>query len=384
MLIPASPPLTSDASSASQILVTLAQQLSLADDATVLAGQVSGSGPGSAISVLRASSTPGRLSSVDDADLTIGQIVVAQALYQQLAGGRTGSYGIGSGATGTGPSAPSPSAACAGHVGRVRQAARRQCRERIREQPVTRRVPRAAATLRTAGLAAAAARVAYAAGYPLASGGTATWARANHRGEPVTLLEGPAVATGAALAAAVAPGLPPRARAGLVLATVGAGGFGGYDDLAGSSSRRGFRGHLGALAHGEVTTGAVKLGGIGATGLAASALLGGGPADVAVNAALIAGSANLLNLFDLRPGRAIKVAVAGGALLIAGRPRVPWPATRLPPRWARRWRWPERISVSGPCSVTPAPTRSVPCSAPPRPCACPGPPGSHCWPGSPG
>ncbi len=111
VLIPASPPSTSDANSASQILVTLAQQLSLADDATVLAGQVSGSGPGSAISVLRASSTPGRLSSVDDADLTIGQIVVAQALYQQLAGGRTGSYGTGSGATGTGPSpAPSPSA----------------------------------------------------------------------------------------------------------------------------------------------------------------------------------------------------------------------------------------------------------------------------------
>ncbi len=188
---------------------------------------------------------------------------------------------------------------------------------------MTRRVPRAAATLRTAGLAAAAARVAYAVATRWPPGGTATWARANHRGEPVTLLEGPAVATGAALAAAVAPGLPPRARAGLVLAAVGAGGFGGYDDLAGSSSRRGFRGHLGALAHGEVTTGAVKLGGIGATGLAASALLGGGPADVAVNAALIAGSANLLNLFDLRPGRAIKVAVAGGALLIAGRPRVP-------------------------------------------------------------
>ena len=56
-------------------------------------------------------------------------------------------------------------------------------------------------------------------------------------------------------------------------AAAGAGAFGGYDDLAGSGGRRGFRGHLGALAHGEVTTGAVKLGGIGATGLAASALL---------------------------------------------------------------------------------------------------------------
>ena len=34
-----------------------------------------------------------------------------------------------------------------------------------------------------------------------------------------------------------------------------------------------------------------------------------------INAGLVAGGANLLNLFDLRPGRAIKVAVASGALL---------------------------------------------------------------------
>ena len=104
-------------------------------------------------------------------------------------------------------------------------------------------------------------------------------------------------------------------------AAAGAGALGGYDDLAGRGDRRGFRGHLGALAQGEVTTGAVKIGGIGATGLAASALLGGGPLDVAVNAGLIAGGANLLNLFDLRPGRAIKVAaLAGGLIAATGRP----------------------------------------------------------------
>src|SRR5207247_2735474 len=66
---------------------------------------------------------------------------------------------------------------------------------------------------------------------------------------------------------------------------------------------------------GEVTTGAVKLGGIGAAGVVAAALAGGSPADVIINAGLTAGGANLLNLFDLRPGRAIKVALAGGALL---------------------------------------------------------------------
>ncbi len=100
-------------------------------------------------------------------------------------------------------------------------------------------------------------------------------------------------------------------------AGAGAAAFGAYDDLAGSGDRRGFRGHLGALRHGEVTTGAVKLGGIGATGIVSAALAGGSAADVVINAGLVAGGANLLNLFDLRPGRAIKVAVASGALITA-------------------------------------------------------------------
>ena len=179
----------------------------------------------------------------------------------------------------------------------------------------------AARSLIGAVLAAGGARGAYALLRSRPPGGTATWTRTNHRGEPVTLLEGPAAATGAALAAALTPGLPGRSRAALVVAAAGAGALGGYDDLAGSGDRRGFRGHLGALAHGEVTTGAVKIGGIGATGLAASALLGGGPLDVAVNAGLIAGGANLLNLFDLRPGRAIKVAtLAAGLIAATGRP----------------------------------------------------------------
>ena len=104
----------------------------------------------------------------------------------------------------------------------------------------------------------------------------------------------------------------------MALAGAGAAAFGGYDDLAGSGDRRGFRGHLGALRHGEVTTGAIKLGGIGVTGIASAAMAGGSPADVVINAGLVAGGANLLNLFDLRPGRAIKVAVASGALIAAG------------------------------------------------------------------
>jgi len=176
---------------------------------------------------------------------------------------------------------------------------------------------RAVAPAVTAVIAAVVARAVYTALTRSAPGGAARWARTNHRGEPVTLLEGPAAALAGA-AAAAAPGIPARSRAALVAAATGAAAFGGYDDIAGSGDRRGFRGHLGALAHGEVTTGAVKIGGIGATGVAAAALNGGPAVDVVLNAALIAGSANLLNLFDLRPGRALKVALVAGIPLGIG------------------------------------------------------------------
>jgi UDP-GlcNAc:undecaprenyl-phosphate GlcNAc-1-phosphate transferase len=169
-------------------------------------------------------------------------------------------------------------------------------------------------------LSGAAARAAYLALSRRPPGGRGTWERTNHRGEPVTLVEGPAAAVAAAAVAAAVPGLPGRVRAALAVAGGGAGAFGCYDDLAGRGDRRGFRGHLGALARGEVTSGTVKLAGIGAAGLTAAGLLGGPPADVMINAGLTAGGANLLNLFDLRPGRAIKVALAGGALLAAGTP----------------------------------------------------------------
>ncbi|MBG0832839.1 hypothetical protein HS041_34640 [Planomonospora sp. ID67723] len=167
-------------------------------------------------------------------------------------------------------------------------------------------------------LGAVAARAAYAAFTrrpPV--GDLETWSRTNHRGEPITLLEGPAFVAGAGAAAAAAPGLPAGTRAAVLLAVTGSGALGVYDDLYGVTSSKGFKGHLGALAKGEVTSGAVKILGIGATGLAAAALTSRGPVDTAVNGALIAGSANLANLFDLRPGRAIKVGLLAGAPLLA-------------------------------------------------------------------
>jgi UDP-N-acetylmuramyl pentapeptide phosphotransferase/UDP-N-acetylglucosamine-1-phosphate transferase len=155
--------------------------------------------------------------------------------------------------------------------------------------------------------------------------GEEVWGRTNHRGEPVTLLEGPAFVVGAVTAGVLTPGLPGRVRAAALLAGAGAGALGAYDDLAGSSSSRGFKGHLSALTRGEVTTGAVKILGIGATGLAA-AVVAGSPApsrtgrvlDALVNGAIVAGSANLMNLFDLRPGRAIKVGLITATPLAFG------------------------------------------------------------------
>jgi Copper transport outer membrane protein, MctB len=117
LVIPASPQSTSDANPASQGLITLAQQLNLAGQGTVVAGTVAGSGPGSAIDVLRTGGRPSHLSSVDDADHAIGQIVVAQALYEQLRG-VSGNFGVGPTATAAGPSpAPTPSASPSASVG---------------------------------------------------------------------------------------------------------------------------------------------------------------------------------------------------------------------------------------------------------------------------
>ncbi|GAA4121066.1 hypothetical protein GCM10022415_23360 [Knoellia locipacati] len=166
----------------------------------------------------------------------------------------------------------------------------------------------------------------------LPEGLRAPWDRTNHAGDTVTLLEGPILAVAAA-AGAVAGGSP---SAPGVVASLGSAAFGALDDLAGDSASKGFKGHLGALARGEVTTGAVKIVGIGATGLVAAALAdrrsgrgaalrsghGSAPGVLAtlVGGAAIAGAANLANLFDLRPGRTLKVTAVAGlpALLPPG------------------------------------------------------------------
>lgn len=141
-------------------------------------------------------------------------------------------------------------------------------------------------------------------------GGLERWTRTNHRGRPLTLLSGPALA----LALAGSADLP---RAAAAVAALGAGAVGAYDDAAGARhpNAKGLRGHAAALRAGQLTGGVVKVGGIGLLGVAAGSLLERRPLGPAlVRGAVVAGSANLVNLLDLRPGRALK---AGGAAAVA-------------------------------------------------------------------
>ncbi len=102
--------------------------------------------------------------------------------------------------------------------------------------------------------------------------------------------------------------------------TLGFGLLGLLDDLVGATSTKGFRGHLGALAGGQVTTGLVKL----VWGVLVGLLAAPGSGWDAVRAGLvIAAAANLGNLFDRAPGRTIKVSLLGGAVVVAlGAPAV--------------------------------------------------------------
>lgn len=142
--------------------------------------------------------------------------------------------------------------------------------------------------------------------------------RTNHAGNPVSLAEGPVVAGGLLIAAAGVPGA--SARTAAIAAVGAAGALGAVDDFAERGASKGLRGHLGALRRGEVTTGALKVLGIPAASVAAAALLRtnartslGRLADAVLAGGVIAGTANLLNLLDLRPGRALKA----GLVLVA-------------------------------------------------------------------
>lgn len=168
--------------------------------------------------------------------------------------------------------------------------------------------------------------------------------RVNFRGRTVSLRGGVGVAAGAVAASAqlgraLSAGAGTRPAAAAVAATGAAGAAGLIDDLDagahdGQTPAKGLKGHLSALARGRVTTGAVKIAVIGSGALVAGVLLARHRAaaaplrrpaatalDAVVSAVTIASWADVHNLLDLRPGRALKAAALLTAPLLADRRR---------------------------------------------------------------
>lgn len=148
--------------------------------------------------------------------------------------------------------------------------------------------------------------------------------RTNFQEQPV-LIAGCAIglwSVPAALLATQWSGPAPRAYALVV------GGFtllGLADDLWGNRKARGLKGHALALIreHRLTTGGAKAFGGAILTLVAMAVILGQGPVEALVDAALVALAANTINLLDLRPGRASAVsllALGGVALAAQGAP----------------------------------------------------------------
>lgn len=109
----------------------------------------------------------------------------------------------------------------------------------------------------------------------------------------------------------------PRIPAAYLLVTLGFGALGLLDDLGGDRSVGGFRGHFRALLQGRVTTGAAKALGGGVVSLAAGFLIAyPNLGRMLLAAMLIALSANLLNLLDLRPGRCLFGFFVGSACVV--------------------------------------------------------------------
>lgn len=178
--------------------------------------------------------------------------------------------------------------------------------------------------MKAALLGAAGAAAAWA-GVQLQAEHLGSWNRPSFSGRTVSLTEG--IVAGAGMMTGTLA-LPTPANAGSATA-IGAAWAAGYVDdhmeARFPAQGKGFHGHLGALREGKLTSGVVKIGLIGAGAALgtlalprrgswfARTLTWGG------QAALVAGTANLANLLDLRPGRALKAASAAALPLALSR-----------------------------------------------------------------
>lgn len=90
----------------------------------------------------------------------------------------------------------------------------------------------------------------------------------------------------------------------LALMTISFLGF--IDDMLGQRDTLGFKGHIGALLKGRLTTGGLKAGGGFALAMFIAYFHSPDHLNYIINALIIALFTNLINLLDLRPGRAVK------------------------------------------------------------------------------
>lgn len=148
------------------------------------------------------------------------------------------------------------------------------------------------------------------------------WVKTNFRGLPLPVGTGLVPVLLGALWALWAGLTTPHWGLLVATATAGFALLGAVDDRLGDRSHGGLGGHLGALGRGRLTTGALKALGGGVIAVAVSWWWGGGLVVVVVHALLIALSANAVNLLDLRPGRALKVALPllVAATVVSGTP----------------------------------------------------------------
>lgn len=144
---------------------------------------------------------------------------------------------------------------------------------------------------------------------------TTSWNRPSYSGRTVSLLGGLGAAAGALTTSAFALHSSTALAGGVAALSAATAGY--VDDHLEErfpARGKGFTGHLGALKEGRITSGLFKILVIGSGALAASVIasdatkgLARRSADAVIDTALIATTANLINLLDLRPGRALKV-----------------------------------------------------------------------------
>lgn len=101
-----------------------------------------------------------------------------------------------------------------------------------------------------------------------------------------------------------------------LLGILSVGLIGLLDDLAGDIYVKGLKGHISSFFKGELTTGFLKAGIGFFTSMVLSIYLSNDPINVLINTLIISLSINSLNLFDLRPGRCLKVFMTGAIIFV--------------------------------------------------------------------